>query len=139
MTANLRTLEVDQGTKISDVRKAFESSNQDLLLVDQNTVVTNPHIELLTDYPRTVTTALVSKVKNGETRVSQGRITGASSGFHEVGHGNHSFLGIIRLSQSQREVIVDALSKIENTNHPGNVIDLILVALVRAAIVVAPA
>ena len=110
-----------------------------MLLVDQNTVVTNPHLELLTDYPRTVTTALVSKVKNGETRVSQGRITGASSGFHEVGHGNHSFLGIIRLSQSQREVIVDALSKIENTNHPGNVIDLILVALVRAAIVVAPA
>jgi hypothetical protein len=139
MTANLRTLEVDQGTKISDVLKAFESGNQDLLLIDENTVVTKPHLELLTDYPRTVTTALVSKLKNGETRVSQGRITGASSGFHEVGHGNHLFLGIIRLSQLQREAIIETLSKVENTNHPGNVIDLILVALVRAAIVVAPA
>ena len=139
MTGNLRTLDVDQGTKISDVLKAFESGNQDLLLIDENTVVTKPHLELLTDYPRTVTTALVSKIKNGETRVSQGRITGASSGYHEVGHGNHTFLGIIRLSQSQKQEIVEVLSKVENTSHSGNTIDLILVALVRAAVVVAPA
>jgi len=139
MTANLRTLDIDQVTKISDVLLAFESSNQDLLLVDVNTVVTKPHLELLTDYPRTVTTALVAKLKNGETRVSQGQISGASSGFHEVGHGNHTFLGIIRLSQFQRQVIIETLSKIKDTGHPGNTIDLILVALVRAAIVVAPA
>ena len=139
MTANLRTLDVDQGTKISDVLAAFQSSNQDLLLVDVNTVVTKPHLELLTDYPRTVTTALVSKLKDGETRVSQGRITGASSGYHEVGHGNHTFLGIIRLSQTQKAEIVEALSSVKDTNHSGNTIDLILVALVRAAIVIAPA
>ena len=139
MTANLRTLDVDRGTKISDVLAAFQSSNQDLLLVDVNTVVTKPHLELLTDYPRTVTTALVSKLKDGETRVSQGRITGASSGYHEVGYGNHTFLGIIRLSQSQKAEIVEALSSVKDTNHSGNTIDLILVALVRAAIVIAPA
>jgi len=139
MTANLRTLNVELGTKISDVLMEFESSNQDLLLVDENTVITKPHLELLTDYPRKVTTALVSKLKGGETRVSQGRITGASSDFHEVGHGNHVFLGLIRLSQSQKKEIVETLTKIQNTNHPGNTVDLILVALVRAAIVVAPA
>jgi len=139
MTSNLRTLDVDQGTKISDVLAAFQSSNQDLLLVDVNTVVTKPHLELLTDYPRMVTTALVSKLKNGETRVSQGRITGATSGYHEVGHGNHTFLGIIRLSQTQKAEIVEVLSNVKDTNHSGNTIDLILVALVRAAIVIAPA
>ena len=139
MTANLRTLDVDQGTKISEVLAAFQSSNQDLLLVDVNTVVTKPHLELLTDYPRTVTTALVAKLKDGETRVSQGRITGASSGYHEVGHGNRTFLGIIRLSQTQKAEIVEVLSRVKDTNHSGNTIDLILVALVRAAIVVAPA
>ena len=139
MTANLRTLDVDKATKISDVLSSFQSSDQDLLLVDVNTVVTKPHLELLTDYPRTVTTALVSKLKGGETRVSQGRITGASSGYHEVGHGNHKFLGIIRLSQSQKIEIVEALSKVKDTNYSGNTIDLILVALVRAALVVAPA
>ncbi|MCX6453634.1 MAG: DUF5941 domain-containing protein [Actinobacteria bacterium] len=139
MTANLRTLDVDQGTKISEVLAAFQSSNQDLLLVDVNTVVTKPHLELLTDYPRTVTTALVSKLKDGETRVSQGRITGATSGYHEVGYGNHTFLGIIRLSQTQKAEIIEALSRVKDTNHSGNTIDLILVALVRAAIVIAPA
>jgi phosphatidylglycerophosphate synthase len=139
MAANLRTLDIDQVTKISDVLQAFESSNQDLLLVDVNSVVTKPHLELLTDYPRTVTTALVAKAKNGETRVSQGRISGASSGYHEVGHGNHTFLGIIRLSQFQRQEIIETLLKVKDTNYSGSVIDLILVALVRAALVIAPA
>ena len=45
MTENLRTLDVHKGTKISDVLKAFESGNQDLLLIDENTVVTKPHLE----------------------------------------------------------------------------------------------
>ena len=139
MAANLRTLDIDQVTKISDVLQAFESSNQDLLLVDVNSVVTKPHLELLTEYPRTVTTALVAKLKNGETRVGQGRISGATSGYHEVGHGNHTFLGIIRLSQFQRNEIIEILTKVKDSNYPGNAIDLILVALVRAALVVAPA
>jgi hypothetical protein len=78
-------------------------------------------------------------LKNGETRVGQGRISGATSGYHEVGHGNHTFLGIIRLSQFQRNEIIEILSKVKDTNYPGNTIDLILVALVRAALVVAPA
>jgi hypothetical protein len=106
MTGNLRTFDVHPGTKIVEILEAFESSNQDLLLVDECAVVTQPHLELLTDYPRTVTTALVTKVKNGLTRTSQGRITGATSGYHEVGHGNHTFLGIIRLSQIQRTEIL---------------------------------
>ena len=139
MTGNLRTFDVHPGTKIAEILLAFEASHEDLLLLDENTVVSQPHLELLTDYPRTVTTALVTKVKNGLTRVSQGRITGASSDFHEVGHGNHTFLGIIRLSQFQRTEIIDVLSRVKNTQHAGNALDLILVALVRAALVVAPA
>ncbi len=139
MTGNLRTFDVHPSTKIAEILQAFESSNQDLLLIDEGSVVSQPHLELLTDYPRTVTTALVAKTKDGLTRVSQGRITGASSDFHEVGHGNHTFLGIVRLSQSQRSEIIEILSKVKDTNHPGNALDLVLVALVRAALVVAPA
>ena len=139
MTGNLRTFDVHAGTKIAEILEAFESSNQDLLLVDECSVVTQPHLELLTDYPRTVTTALVTKVKNGLTRVSQGRITGATSGYHEVGHGNHTFLGIMRLSQMQRAEVIEVLTKVKDTKHAGNSIDLVLVALVRAALVVAPA
>ena len=139
MSENLRTFSVHAGTKISEILDAFQSSNQDLLLVDENSVVTQPHLELLTDYPRTVTTALVAKVKGGLTRISQGRITGATSGYHEVGHGNHAFLGIMRLSQMQRAEVIEVLTKVKDTKHSGNAIDLVLVALVRAALVVAPA
>jgi hypothetical protein len=139
MTGNLGTFDVHAGTKIAEILAAFESSDKDLLLVDECSVVTQPHLELLTDYPRTVTTALVTKTKGGLTRVAQGRITGASSSFHEVGHGNHTFLGIIRLSQRQRAEILEVLRKVKDTKHPGNAIDLILVALVRSALVVAPA
>ena len=102
MASNLGTLEVSQGTKIADVLLAFESSNKDLLIIDENTVVTDPHLELLTDYPRTITTALVTKLKGGDTRVGASRITGASSGYHEVGYGNHKFLEIGRASCRER-------------------------------------
>ncbi|MCX6444187.1 MAG: DUF5941 domain-containing protein [Actinobacteria bacterium] len=139
MTGNLRTFDVHPDTKIAEILLAFESTNQDLLLVDESSVVSQPHLELLTDYPRTVTTALVAKLKGGSTRVSQGRITGASSGFHEVGYGNRTFLGIVRLSQFQRSEILDVLSKVKDTHHAGHALDLVLVALVRAALVVAPA
>jgi hypothetical protein len=139
MSENLRTFDVHAGTKIAEILEAFQSGKEDLLLVDENAVVTQPHLELLTDYPRTVTTALVSKTKGGLTRTSQGRITGATSGYHEVGHGNHTFLGIMRLSQFQREEIIEVLNKVKDTKHAGNAIDLVLVALVRAALVVAPA
>lgn len=139
MSENLRTFDVHAGTKISEILESFQSGKEDLLLVDENSVVTQPHLELLTDYPRTVTTALVAKSKGGLTRVSQGRITGATSGYHEVGHGNHTFLGIMRLSQFQREEIIEVLNKVKDTKHAGNAIDLILVALVRAALIVAPA
>ena len=139
MTGNLGTFDVHAGTKIAEILAAFESSDKDLLLVDEYSVVTQPHLELLTDYPRTVTTALVAKTKGGLTRVAQGRITGASSSFHEVGYGNHTFLGIIRLSQTQRVQILEVLHKVKDTKHAGNAIDLVLVALVRAALVVAPA
>lgn len=139
MTGNLGTFDVHAGTKIVEILAAFESSDKDLLLVDEYSVVTQPHLELLTDYPRTVTTALVAKTKGGLTRVAQGRITGASSSFHEVAYGNHTFLGIIRLSQTQRVQILEVLHKVKDTKHAGNAIDLVLVALVRAALVVAPA
>jgi hypothetical protein len=49
------------------------------------------------------------------------------------------FVGILRLSQNQREAIIETLSKIKNSEAYGEAIDLVLVALVRAAIVVSPA
>ena len=128
------TLKVDEATKISDVLQKFRESSTDLLLIDTNTVVTEPHLELLTDYPRSITTALVAPQFEGDTRVAFDLVQSASSAYHSIVKGGHNFLGIIRLSQNQRESIVQVLSDISITNKPGHAIDLILVGLVRSAI-----
>lgn len=139
MSVNLRSLLVNKGTKISEIIEIFSESKTDLLLVDENTVVTNPHLELLTDYPRLTTTALVAPMFHGDVRVTGDRVAGASSNFHNLEAGNNTFVGILRLSQNQRAEIIETLTKIRNSEAYGEALDLVLVALVRAAIVVSPA
>jgi hypothetical protein len=133
------TLKVDERTKISDILSKFKESSSDLLLIDVNTVVTKPHLELVTDYPRSLTTALVAPLADGDLRVAHDLVQGASSDSHKVGKGDHTSLGVVRLSQKQRLEIISVLEQVQGTNKPGNTIDLILVALVRAAVLVIPA
>jgi hypothetical protein len=139
MSVNLRSLLVNKGTKISEIIEIFSESNTDLLLVDENSVVTKPHLELLTDYPRLTTTALVAPMFHGDVRVTGDRVAGASSKFHNLAGGNNTFVGILRLSQNQRAEIIATLTDVKNSEAYGEAIDLVLVALVRAAIVVSPA
>jgi phosphatidylserine synthase len=139
MSVNLRSLLVNKGTKISEIIEIFSESNTDLLLVDENSVVTKPHLELLTDYPRLTTTALVAPTFHGDTRVTGDRVAGASSKFHNLVGGNNTFVGILRLSQNQRAEIISTLTDVKNSEAYGEAIDLVLVALVRAGIVVSPA
>jgi hypothetical protein len=139
MSVNLRTLVVNKTTKISEIIEIFSEGTTDLLLVDENTIVTKPHLELLTDYPRSTTTALVAPKFHGDVRVTGDRVAGASSNFHNLEDGNHAFVGILRLSQNQRAEIIETLTKVKNSEAYGEAIDLVLVALVRAAIVVSPA
>jgi hypothetical protein len=139
MSVNLRTLVVNKTTKISEIIEIFSEISTDLLLVDENTIVTKPHLELLTDYPRGTTTALVAPLFNGDVRVTGGRVAGASSKFHTLKGGNNTFVGILRLSQNQRDAIITTLTAVKNSETYGEAIDLVLVALVRAAVIVSPA
>ena len=139
MSVNLRTLVVNKSTKISEIIEIFSEISTDLLLVDENTIVTKPHLELLTDYPRGTTTALVAPLFNGDVRVTGGRVAGASSKFHTLKGGNRTFVGILRLSQNQRDSIITTLNAVKDIETYGEAIDLVLVALVRAAVIVSPA
>ena len=76
---------------------------------------------------------------NGDVRVTGDRVAGASSKFHNLEGGNNTFVGILRLSQNQREAIITTLTAVKNSEAYGEAIDLVLVALVRAAVVVSPA
>ena len=134
MKETLPVLKVSAKTDLDEIIKSFEDSKNDLILIDENSVIAQPHLDLLIDYPRSASAALVAAVKNGDTLVRQNRIASASSKSHRVTIGNRDFVGALRLSQNQRIEIVDALSNAARSGALGNAIDLALVALVRAAI-----
>ena len=139
MKIDFRTISVADSTKISEILTAFTESKFDLILIDENSVFSQPHLELLTDYPRKTATALVAPLYDGETRVIGDRVVGASSSFHTAGGGNSTFVGAMRLSQNQRNDVIAALGAIDKSGVSGHPLDLILVALVRAGIYVASA
>lgn len=134
MNQSLSSLMVTPATTINEILTAFIDSQSDLLLIDENSVVADPHMELLTDYPRSATAALVAVEKSGDTLVRQNRIASASSTSHKVTFGNRKFVGVLRLSQKQRPEIITALENALTHKVRGNALDLVLVALTRAMI-----
>ncbi|HRD36491.1 MAG TPA: DUF5941 domain-containing protein [Candidatus Nanopelagicaceae bacterium] len=134
MDKSLTSLVVTSSTKVREILDSFKASNSDLLLLDLNSVIAQPHLELLTDYPRSASVALVSTQKNGDTLVRQNRIASASSSSHKVTIGNRNFAGAIRISQRQRDEVIKALEGAANSELSGNAIDLVLVALTRARV-----
>ncbi len=88
MNQSLTSLMVTPATTINEILTSFVDSQNDLLLIDENSVVADPHMELLTDYPRSASAALVATEKNGDTLVRQNRIASASSATHKVTIGN---------------------------------------------------
>lgn len=134
MDKSLTTVLVTSSTTVREVLDSFKATTDDLLLLDQNSVIAKPHLELLTDYPRSASVALVATQKNGDTLVRQNRIASASSQSHKVTVGNRNFAGALRISQNQREEVIKALEEAINSRLPGNAIDLSLVALTRARV-----
>ena len=134
MDKSLTTVLVTSSTTVREVLDSFKATTDDLLLLDQNSVIAKPHLELLTDYPRSASVALVATQKNGDTLVRQNRIASASSQSHKVTLGNRNFAGALRISQNQREHVISALEGAIASRLPGNAIDLSLVALTRARV-----
>ena len=134
MDKSLTTVLVTSSTTVREVLDSFKATTDDLLLLDQNAVIAKPHLELLTDYPRSASVALVATQKNGDTLVRQNRIASASSQSHKVTLGNRNFAGALRISQNQREHVISALEGAIESRLPGNAIDLSLVALTRARV-----
>ena len=139
MKNTFQTISVSEDTKIYEIISAYVESDSDLILIDETSVFSQPHLELLTDYPRSTTTALIAPLYEGETRATGGRVVGASSSFHIAGGGNSTFVGVLRLSQNQREEVIETLTAASKSDIKGNALDLVLVALVRAGVFVGTA
>jgi hypothetical protein len=134
MNSAIRSLIVNEDMSLSEIVNEFNSSSGDLLLLDSRSVISEPHIELLTDYPRKASAALLAVQKDGNTLSRQNRVASASSASHKVTIGNRDFVGALLLSRFNKQEILETLTKAASAGARGHAIDLVLVALVRAAI-----
>ena len=124
-----------QTSSLADLLEIFVSADDDVVLVDENSVITEPHLELLTDFPRSVSAALVGKQTDfSDTLVRATQVVSASSASHKPTETNRVFTGAIRLSKKQAPEITRALEQAASRGAQGNALDLLLVALIRATI-----
>ena len=135
MSTSKPIIRVKQTSSLADLLEIFVSAHDDVVLVDENSVITEPHLELLTDFPRSVSAALVGKQTDfSDTLVRATQVVSASSASHKPTETNRVFTGAIRLSKKQAPEITRALEQAASRGAQGNALDLLLVALIRATI-----
>jgi phosphatidylglycerophosphate synthase len=135
MNQTKQVIQVSSQTTLAELLQKFLAADQDLVFVDENTVITQPHLELLTDFPRGASAALVGRDNDfADTLVAKGLVLSASSASHTVTGPNRVFTGALFLSKKQRPEIEKAVSEAIASKATGHALDLVLVALVRANI-----
>jgi phosphatidylglycerophosphate synthase len=135
MNQTRQVIQVSSKTTLAELLQKFIDADQDLVFIDENTVITQPHLELLRDFPRGASAALVGRDNDfADTLVAKGLVLSASSASHSVTGPNRVFTGALFLSQKQRPEIEKAVAKAISSKATGHALDLALVALVRANI-----
>jgi hypothetical protein len=135
MSTSKPIIQVKRSSTLSDLLEVFVSADDDVVLVDENSVITEPHLQLLTDFPRSASAALVGKqAELSDTLVRASQVVSASSASHKPTLTNRVFTGAIRLSKKQAPEITRALEAAIGRGATGHALDLLLVALVRATI-----
>jgi len=135
MSDSKTIIRVQSSQTLSDLLNLFTESSDDVVFVDENAVITEPHLELLTDFPRSASAALVGKQTDlADTLVRATQVVSATSASHKPTEANRVFTGAIRLSKKQAPEITRALEQSIAKNAKGHALDLLLVALVRATI-----
>jgi phosphatidylglycerophosphate synthase len=135
MSDSKAIVRVNSSNTLSDLLKHFADASDDIVLLDENSVITEPHLQLLTDFPRSASAALVGKqTDSADTLVRATQVVSASSASHKPTEANRTFTGAIRLSKKQAPEIPKALEAAIASNAKGHPLDLLLVSLVRATI-----
>jgi phosphatidylserine synthase len=135
MKQTKQVIQVSSKTSLGDILQSYLANDQDLVFLDENTVLSEPHLELLTDFPRGASAALVGRQEDfADCRVVKNSVVSASSASHTVTSPNRVFAGALYISQKQRPEIEKALAEAIASKASGHALDLALVALVRATI-----
>jgi phosphatidylglycerophosphate synthase len=135
MSDSKAIVRVNSSNTLSDLLTFFINASDDIVLLDENSVITEPHLQLLTDFPRSASAALVGKqTDSADTLVRATQVVSAASASHKPTEANRVFAGAIRLSKRQAPEITNALEEAISRNAKGHALDFLLVALVRATI-----
>jgi phosphatidylglycerophosphate synthase len=135
MSDSKEIVRVNSSNTLSDLLNVFIQSNDDIVLLDDNSVITEPHLQLLTDFPRSASAALVGNQPGfADTLVRAAQVVSASSASHKPTEANRVFTGAIRLSKKHAPEIKKAVEEAITRNAKGHPLDLLLVALVRSTI-----
>jgi phosphatidylglycerophosphate synthase len=135
MSTSKTIVKVTSTNTLADLLKHFADAKDDIVFLDETSVITEPHLELLTDFPRSASAALVAKETDfADTLVRATQVVSASSAGHKPTEANRVFTGAIRLSKKQAPEITAALEAAIARNAKGHALDLLLVALVRATV-----
>jgi phosphatidylglycerophosphate synthase len=135
MSTSKPIFKVTSTNTLADLLRHFADAKDDVVLLDETSVITEPHLELLTDFPRSASAALVANEMDfADTLVRATQVVSASSASHTPTEANRVFTGAIRLSKKQALEITRALEDAIARNAKGHALDLLLVALVRATV-----
>jgi phosphatidylserine synthase len=135
MSDSKAIVRVNSSNTLSDLLRHFADSREDIVFLDENSVIAEPHLQLLTDFPRSASATLVGKQTDAaDTLVRATQVVSASSASHKPTEANRTFTGAIRLSKKQAPEITKALEAAISRNAKGHPLDLLLVSLVRATI-----
>lgn len=135
MSMSKQVVRVEASMRLADLLKIFLDSDDDIVFLDTNTIVSEPHLELLTDYPRRSSAALVgTNDQDPDVLTSGGKVVSAQSHSHKSTRVNRKFAGAIRLTKNQEFEIRKALENAISAKATGHPLDLLLVALVRSTV-----
>lgn len=135
MTLTKQIVRVGAATTLFDILRTFSTSSDDMVFLDESCVISTPHLELLTDYPRSASAVLVGKVQEGaDVLVRRDMVVSGNSITHKATVTNRLFAGAVRLSQLQKSEIVDALENAVSKKAEGHPLNLLLIALARATV-----
>jgi|GEM_PF-801691 len=129
-------------TTLSQVIEKFSSTDSDLILREEGLKLHQPYLDEIEDFPHRQSAILVASSKTGnedDIYVRNKLVRSIATSIHDCPAANRVFLGIVRLSQGDRDRIIQALNQAKSTQFEAiPVANLVVLALVRSAIAISP-
>ena len=142
MNSKLEVMTLGPETTLSQVIEKFSLADSDLILREEGLELHQPYLDEIEDFPHRQSALLVASSKTGseaDIYVRNKLVRSIATSIHDCPAANRVFLGIVRLSQGDRDRIVQALNQANSREFEAiPVANLVVLALVRSAIAISP-